>query len=264
RSSLWPGRAGLMPFEPDRSIDESGSSIATKLSGLWSLNPREIDVLLRLEEEPQTVCAGETVLKEGGPSPSCLIVRKGWFASESFGPTGGRASPQLHFPGDIIGFPDLSYDNALYQVVAKTSGEVCRLPRHRFGELLASQGRLAGLLLCVAMIEQIQHNDRAALHLRNYATARIALFALQTLDRLALNSRYIEDQFHCPLTQLDIGDLVGLSNVHVSRTFKQLEELRVIKRHKSFIKLRDRDRLSKLAGYVNRYDQLDFSWLPEN
>ena len=81
---------------------------------------------------------------------------------------------------------------------------------------------------------------------------------------MKLVNRHLDDQFHCPLTQMDIGDLLGLTNVHISRTFAQLEKLRMIKRQSSFIKVLDRERLCRLTGYTDRFDGLNLDWLPES
>lgn len=250
-----------MPFA-EHPTDDTGSSVAAKLSALIALHRHEVDALRSLEEHPVGVGLGETIQKLEEPGAACHIVKTGWFVSESFGPSRGRAISQIHFPGDVIGLSNLPYEHTIFCVTAKSRGAICRVPQESFGKLLSNNSRLAGLLFCMALIEQTQRGDRAALHLRNYATARVALFVLQTLDRLKLNGFHAEDQFHCPLTQMDIGDLVGLTNVHISRTFRQLKQLRMVETHGSFIKVMDRDGLCKLAGYVDRYERLNVNWLP--
>ena len=89
------------------------------------------------------------------------------------------------------------------------------------------------------------------------------MFILQTLDRLKLMGDHSTDQFHCPLTQVDVGDLVSMTSVHVSRTMGQLERLRLIERHGSFIKVLNRERLCELSGYVDRFERLNVDWLPD-
>lgn len=252
-----------MPFSPDHSPDCSGSALAQKLNALLPLQPREIDVLTQLEEDVEPVDSGSAISNRKEMVEACYTVRKGWFVSESVGPTGGRAIPRIHFPGDIIGLSNLPYDQTIYRVVAKSRGAVCKIRKRDFRQLLGSYSRLSGLLLCVALIEQTQHEDRASLHLRNYSMARVALFILQTMDRLKLSGSHSHDQFHCPLTQMDVGDLLGLTNVHISRTYSQLERLQLIERNGSFIRILDRQGLCDLADYTDRFQGLSLDWLPE-
>ena len=114
------------------------------------------------------------------------------------------------------------------------------------------------------MIESAEQEDRASVFRRNSAVAKLALFAQQTFGRLKLMNPLLRDSFHCPLNQTDIGDVVGMTSVHVSRSFTRLEQDGALKRHGAFIQITDNDKLSRLTGYIDRYRELDLSWLPED
>ena len=53
-------------------------------------------------------------------------------------------------------------------------------------------------------------------------------------------------------TQDEIGDYLGLTAVHVNRTFRQLEEQKLISRRLQRVRLLDLDALGAMSGHVNR------------
>ncbi len=61
-----------------------------------------------------------------------------------------------------------------------------------------------------------------------------------------------DGEFILRLTQDEIGDYLGLTAVHVNRTFRHLEEGGLIKRRLQRIAILQHDALADLGGYVSR------------
>ncbi|MFA6046857.1 MAG: helix-turn-helix domain-containing protein, partial [Phycisphaerales bacterium] len=61
----------------------------------------------------------------------------------------------------------------------------------------------------------------------------------------------------------EIGDATGLTAVHVNRMLRQLEDDRLISREGGKVKFADEKALTRAANYVDRYENLDLSWLPK-
>ncbi|MEZ5659868.1 MAG: helix-turn-helix domain-containing protein [Burkholderiaceae bacterium] len=94
------------------------------------------------------------------------------------------------------------------------------------------------------------------------ARERLAFLVLDHLARRRIacgNSETSEIQM--PLTQAEIGDHLGLSNVHVSRALGRLEKDGLLERLAGVIRVRDETALSRLASFEDRYDQIDTRWL---
>jgi len=170
----------------------------------------------------------------------------------------------VYHPGDIIGLGDAAFARTPNTTIAATRLVVCRFPRERLTDVLRQSPRISGLVLALSMIDQAMLNDRVIVCRRTDGHLRLVLFLLQTMSRLRLMEPLLHDQFHCPLTQEQIGAATGLSAVHVSRSVKKLLELDLIERHKRFFRLKDEAGLNELVGYVNRYERLDLSWVPED
>ena len=66
------------------------------------------------------------------------------------------------------------------------------------------------------------------------------------------------------LTQEHIGDLLGLTNVHVNRMIRLLEDKLLIRRDRERITILDRPGLTKLASRPQREKRKELSWLPKS
>ena len=60
-------------------------------------------------------------------------------------------------------------------------------------------------------------------------------------------------QFELPMTQTQLGDILGMSLVHVNRTLKALTDDGLIERRRRNIVLRDFAALQEVAGFSARY-----------
>ena len=152
----------------------------------------------------------------------------------------------------------------LHLQTAKSNLKVCRFPREHLNDVFSESPRISALMMALGAIEQAIISDRVMISRRNDGEARLALFLLQTLARLRLMNDQIYDQFHCPLRQQQIGDATGLTSVHVSRTLGRLEDRGLLARRGQFIRILDEKKLAELVDFNDRYQQLDFSWLPED
>ncbi|MEQ8558491.1 MAG: Crp/Fnr family transcriptional regulator [Henriciella sp.] len=253
--------SGPETIEPCEDIE---SCLAEKLRALAPINQTQAALLAALEEERYELASGDELFTSGSPTRELFVLKKGWLVSESYSTRGQRSIVRVHHPGDIVGASQIPYATTPYRAIARSEALVCPFPRQNLITLFERSPRLSAMLLSIAMLESAEQEDRASVFRRNSAVAKLALFAQQTFGRLKLMNGLLHDRFHCPLTQSDIGDVVGMTSVHVSRTFSRLEQDGALKRHGSFIQIIDKEKLSAHSGYIDRYEHLDLSWLPKN
>ena len=256
-------RPSTVSPEAIEPCETSDSCLAEKLRALAPINEAHAGLLADLEKEKCEIGPGEVLFTEGSGHKDLYIIKKGWLVSEAFSSTGQRSIVRVHHPGDMVGASQIPYATTPYRAVARSEAIVCPFPRRNLSNIFERSPRLSAMLLSIAMIESAEQEDRACVFRRNSALAKLALFAQQTFGRLKLMNELLHDRFHCPLNQTDIGDVIGMTSVHVSRTFTRLEKEGALKRHGAFIQIIDSEKLSRLTGYIDRYRELDLSWLPE-
>tara|TARA_B100000678_G_scaffold279343_1_gene274935 strand:- start:140 stop:847 length:708 start_codon:yes stop_codon:yes gene_type:complete len=233
------------------------------LQKLAPLNDRQVTMLASLEKEQEEVSEGDFLAKENTRLDELFILKKGWVIATREEASGRAHIPTVYHPGDVIGLSDVAFTHTPNTIVAATQLTICRFPREKLTDVLRQSPRVSGLFLALSMIDQALMNDRLIVSRRTDGYLRLVLFLLQTMSRLRLMEPRLHDQFYCPLTQEQIGAATGLSGVHVSRSIKKLLELNLIERHKRFFRFADEPGLNSLVGYVDRYESLDLSWLPE-
>ncbi|QYJ01104.1 Crp/Fnr family transcriptional regulator [Thalassovita mediterranea] len=243
---------------------DADSCLASKLEKLAPLSQAQADLLASLEKEKEEIGKDEILVRQGEKLGELFILKKGWVIATREEMSGHPHIPTVYHPGDIIGLSDAAFAETPNTTIAATKLVVCRFPRERLTDVLNQSPRISGLILALSMIDQAMMNDRLVVSRRTDGYLRLVLFLLQTLSRLRLMEPLLRDQFHCPLTQEQIGAATGLSAVHVSRSIKKLLKLGLIERHKRFFRLKNEPALNELVGYVNRYERLDLSWLPES
>ncbi|HUO92875.1 MAG TPA: Crp/Fnr family transcriptional regulator [Rhizomicrobium sp.] len=79
------------------------------------------------------------------------------------------------------------------------------------------------------------------------AVERMADLALDLYERLDAAALAIDDCFPMALSQEQLGNLLGISAVHVNRTLQYLRQMKLIKTEYDRWKLLDRDRLRALV-----------------
>lgn len=260
-NTIRPVRTQPETIEP---CEDSDTCLGEKLRALAPITKEHAELLANLEKDQKKVGPGEIIFSEGSDNKDLYIIKKGWLVSEAFSSTGQRSIVRVHHPGDMVGASQIPYETTPYRAVTRSEAIICPFPRKNLTNIFERSPRLSAMLLSIAMIESAEQEDRACVFRRNSAVAKLALFAQQTFGRLKLMNNLLHDRFHCPLNQTDIGDVVGMTSVHVSRTFAKLEQEGALKRHGSFIQIIDSEKLSRLTGYIDRYRQLDLGWLPEN
>lgn len=238
------------------------SCLAEHLGHYVELSAVERDALDGLIAGCRTVRRGTLLRSEHGANGEIFVVESGWIYSSALLEDGRRQIVRLHFRGDLLGLDSLAFREAPDSITALTDAEICLIDRARLGALFAEQPRLAALLFAVRQVDRMNLTDRLVSLGRNSARGRVAAMLLQIANRLRLSKLSVDDGFALPLTQEEIGDLTGLTAVHVNRTMRVLSEQGLIARSGNMLRILQPDRLARVANYNQRKAAIDLSWLP--
>lgn len=241
----------------------AGSCFAEILGEFVTLVPGEQAALEQMEERQRHIRRGAILLREHEPADELFILRKGLAMSYVLLDDGSRQILRFHFPGDMLGMSSIIYRESPETLCALSDCVVCPFDRRAFSDLTVAHPRLSSLILVLCQIERVALTDRLAALGRTSAKARVAALLLELRNRLRGTDKTIEKAFNLGLTQEEIGDATGLTSVHVNRMLRQLEEEGMIARESGRVTLIDEAALAQTANYVNRYEGLDLSWLPE-
>ena len=240
----------------------SGSCLAEHLSHYVELTEDDKARLAQFEEEERDYDRATDIYHAGEKRERLFAVKKGWLYSYVDFADGRRQIVKVHTPGDVIGYPDLAYEKATTSLRAAGECTICPFPKRHVKDVLRGSPRLAALLLTVALRDEVVLIDTLRAMGRMSARERISYFLLDMLARLRVMHGAQLRAYHLPLSQTEIGDVIGLTNVYVSKTLGRLEAAGSIRRQGGQIEILEEAELTRLADFTDRYATLDTSWFP--
>lgn len=201
---------------------------------------------------------------EGDAATGLFFLHEGWVLSSITHPDGSRQVLKVHRSGDVMGAPSLPFETAVESLVPLTPARVSAISLAKLGALFSAHPRLAAMLYLACQEERVTLMDRLAVG--GQLSAKHSVAALLVL---LFESRPPSDgcgtQLHIPLTQMQIGALLGLSPVHVNRVMVALAAEGLVKRagrQGHTYELPDVPHLKRLIGLPERVRRRNPAWLP--
>jgi CRP-like cAMP-binding protein len=190
---------------------------------------------------------GASLIAQGDSKNSISVLLSGWAFRFQALPEGKRQILDFVFAGALLGFG--SGDMNWYGVEAVTSCTVATLQYVQFRKLLSGCPTLAmHVAECVADCEMRAHEHMTGLG-RRTARGRVASLIVELMQRTkSLSSGLRVGKVELPITQIMIGDALGLSNEHVCRTLAKLSGDGVIELDRHSVTILNWDALAKEAG----------------
>ncbi|SDF76741.1 cAMP-binding domain of CRP or a regulatory subunit of cAMP-dependent protein kinases [Limimonas halophila] len=190
--------------------------------------------------------AGALLFSENEPCTEIFQVREGWALTSRLLADGRRQVIDIFLPGDVLGLFPHARATMPCAAEAVTPVSVWVFDHARLLTCLTASPRMSRHALSLFA----GHNAALSEHLvnigRRTAIERVAAFLLELFDRSQRAGLTDGPVCPCPLTQTDIGDALGLSNVHVSRTLTRLRQAGIARVANGTLHLLDRPRLHAL------------------
>jgi len=216
-----------------------------RIQRLIYLSNEEVDILKHLHTRRR-------IHLDPGTTPgwilakSSLIILKGWGYTYRHLGNGDRQLIDIVLPGDIAGLRTslLGIPQGL-----RTIGQVEAVEIHSrlIPSLFRDWPRLALALVLIANQDSEFLAERLVSVGRRSALSRVSHFFLELGTRLEIVGLGSRNGFHCPLTQADIADALGLSSIHVNRVLRHLRERRILMFRNGEAEVQDLQNLSSLA-----------------
>jgi len=189
---------------------------------------------------------------EAEKADNLLIVASGWAYRYSCAPDGGRQLTALLVPGDIANLDMLLFERVAYSVRTLTDITVVALPRKQALALADEHPGIARTFTGLAMVENAIVSKWLLSLGRRSAHARIAHLLCEIAIRLGIEGKN-DITFPFPLRQDQIGDLLGLTNIHVNRTIQQMRGQGLIQLCDCLLRIPDVAALRRAAGFDSDY-----------
>jgi CRP/FNR family transcriptional regulator, anaerobic regulatory protein len=227
------------------------------------LTDAERQIMDDLYGAPFELERGRVLRRVGDEVQEVYLLLDGWVISAVGTSAGGRQIVKVHLPGDMLGSPSMVLKKAAETLTAITTATVARVSLKKFGDLFVEAPRLAAAMFMSVQQERVLLMDRITSVGRTRAAQRVSALLIHIYDRLRVLQPDQASRFLLPLTQEQMGDALGLTTVHINRTFRELIAGGLVQRYGQDIELFDVPRLRRMASLPEREWQRYPEWLPK-
>lgn len=218
-----------------------------RLAEFVSLTSQDMDVMNGWLAGHRKVPRSRTLRREGDPVAGVYFLLDGWACSSLMLRNGRRQIVKVHLPGDMLGLPSLVLPTAGETLEALTDIRISPIPTAAVARLFQQSPRLALGLFLNTQMEYVALTQKLSWVGAANAIERMSAFLLDLFARLDAGRLTHEGRFDFPLTQPQLGELLGLTAVHVNRTLKRLDQTGFIVRGRGWLRIVDFAGLQSLA-----------------
>jgi CRP-like cAMP-binding protein len=229
------------------------SALARKLRHFLDFSHDDVACVVALEEQELVVAPRTELISQDAEGQSYFVLLKGWAACSKLLPDGRRQIINFAVPGDFLGLRCFLLPKADHAVVTITEASVSQFPQQQMVDLIRANPKFGAAVLWALSFEQAIVVDHLVNIGRRSALERTAHLLLELEARLRLVGLSADGNFEVPVTQEDLGDVLGLTTVHVNRVLRQLRTPDLIGIRQRRVEILDRDGLEELAQFAAGY-----------
>lgn len=196
---------------------------------------------------------GDFVYEAGDPFTRIYIVEQGWLASLNVLANGGRQLLNFYTPTDIIGLEFLSGRKVPSSLKALCPTRLISIERSDFLKTMRQSPDLMEYFISLIGLQDVILQERICSMSRMDAKHKIVYFLLLLKSKVAVKNDEDSQSLFLPLTQYDIADSLGLTNVTVSKVMSELEKAGHIQYKRQRIEFLDIEALTEMVGFEDRY-----------
>lgn len=221
------------------------------------LSAEELAALEAAVDSVEVVPARRTLAHRGDRLRRSTLIVDGYACRYMDARDGYRQMLSYHVPGDFVDLHSYPTRYIDHNVATISQVTVAYIRHDRLDRIMSERPHLASLLWFSTLLDAAVHREWIFRIGRLDAAGRVAHFVCETYCRMRAVGRAADGRCDLPLTQQDLGDIVGLTSVHVNRVLRRLREegLAIIGRGK--LQILDIDQLARLGEFKADYLYLE-------
>ena len=228
-----------------------------KIRARDDLDPREErairDAILEVRDYP----ADHTFIRARTELTHSTLLIAGWACRYRDLYNGQRQITELHVAGDFADLHSFTLKHLDHNIMTLTPTRVAIVPHDNLREITNSYPHLTRLYWFSTNLDAAIHREWALSLGRRTAIARLAALFCELRLRLGVVGLADDAGYDLPLTQTDLAECLGLTNVHVNRTLRELREQGLVELQGGRLRILDLARLERVAEFDPTYLYLD-------
>jgi len=229
------------------------SLFVRRLEGLAQISAELRETLLNLQGRETLYDTHGSIVRAGKSSDFCHLVLTGEVGHFARVPSGKSHCVGLYITGDACDLGAVHAPVSLFSLEAMTPSLVLAIPLEAIREALSHFPELGTALLAYEGVRTGTLSKWLAAVGQQTARSRLAHFLCELSYRKRIAGDMMQSAFQLDLRQEQIGEILGLTAVHVNRTIRSLNEERLVSFRSKIVEILDWQALSKLGGFSPDY-----------
>lgn len=227
--------------------------LISKLEHGADLTDDDRDVLTDVTRRTYLLKARQDIIQEGERPETVHLVIDGLACRYKVLEDGCRQIMALLVPGDFCDLQVALLDSMDHSIGSLSACTIVDIPRSTILDLTNHHPRITRALWWCSLVDEgtlrewlVNLGRRDADHRMMHLFCEL-LVRYQTVGRADVNS------FELPITQYDLGELLGISAVHTNRTLQTLRDANLLEFHGKRVRLPDVEQIKSLCGFDPNY-----------
>ncbi len=164
-----------------------------------------------------------------------------------------RSIVGFQVPGDFVDLHGFALKRLDHDLVAFGRTKIGIVPHEKLRHVLENEPHLARLFWFATLLDAAIHREWIAKMTKLRAVGRVAHVLTELWYRLRMVGLGNAKGFGTPFTQVHLADMCGLSEIHMSRSLRDLREGGVVEFRRGRITILDAERLKDMARFDPAY-----------
>lgn len=217
------------------------------------LGPGEQQALLALPSQPVQVPTNQDFVRLGERVDHACFVVAGLVGRFGQSRSGNRQITAIHIPTDMVDLHSVVVPDASSALQALSVATILRVPHRALREIAHSWPAIADAFWRECVVDAALLSEWVLNIGRRDARSRVAHLLCEIACRVEASGEKVGFVVPFPATQIHIGDMTGLTPVHVNRTLRDLRDANVVELRGRMIHILDWARLMEVGDFDPAY-----------
>lgn len=223
----------------------------------YAFSEEEGDLLRRRMTETLEFAPGDLIVPEDEEIGYSSLLVEGFSCRSKYGRDGSRQIMEFNIPGDFVDLHSYPLEILDHSITALTRCRIVKLQHKDITSIIEHDPRLARILWFATMVDASIHREWIVnLGSRSGAT-RLAHLFCEMLYRLRVVDLTDGDSYHFPISQAELAQAPGFSNVHINRMLKDLPDKGLVTFRDKTVAIHELKGLEEAADFDPGYLYLD-------
>ena len=224
-----------------------------KLAAAETLTDRDCAVLTEMCSRTRQIAAGQDIIEAGEPPSDVHLVLDGFAYRYKLLPEGNRQIVAMLVPGDFCDLHVAILGEMDHSIATLIPCTIVEIPAATVRDLTENEPRITRALWLATLVDEGILREWLSSMGQREAPERMAHLFRELLLRLWLVGAADDSSYDLPLTQVDLGDILGMTSVHVNRTLRYLRENDLITFNSRRLTIQDVPRLKAYCSFDPAY-----------